>query len=75
MEEKQRIRKVYSKDGRGQKAMCFRIDLENKELLQTVANKGKLVNDLLREYFAASNKDESQHDRDPAGDTSEDTMP
>lgn len=55
--------------------MSFRVDNDMAEALKSIANKGKLINDLLHDYFASRNRDESHDDRDPAGDTAEDTRP
>lgn len=48
-EEKQRrVRKEYAPDGeRGQKAMSFRIDLDNVKWLNQQPNKGRYVNNLI----------------------------
>ena len=49
-EPKERVRKEYSADGtRGQKMMAFRLDLENIEYLNTKANKGRFINNLIAE--------------------------
>lgn len=67
MEDKRRIRKEYKKQaGRTQKVQSYRIDLDIIENLKSVANKGRLINDLLREYFRSRNQDESKKDEDPA---------
>ena len=68
MEEKKRVRKVYSKNGTAQKMMSFKIDIENVEALQTVANKGRLINELIADWLASRKpiKDESMDDEDPA---------
>lgn len=67
MEDKRRIRKEYKKQaGRTQKVQSYRIDLDIIEKLKSVANKGRLINDLLREYFRSRNLDESKKDEDPA---------
>lgn len=53
MEEKaKQIRKSYAKRGAcNSKMMSFRCDGDNLGFLAKVANKGKLINDLLRDYF------------------------
>lgn len=52
MEEKKQQRKTYAKHGnRTSKMMSFRCDGDNLTWLSKVANKGKLINDLLRDYF------------------------
>lgn len=38
-----------------QKMMSFRVDFENWEPLSKVSNKGRLLNDLLKEYFTKVN--------------------
>lgn len=49
--EKQQ-RRAYAKHGsRTSKMMSFRCDGDNLGLLAQVANKGKLINELLRDYF------------------------
>lgn len=48
--EKKRIRKADIKKGeRTQKMMTFRCDLDNVEWLEQVANKGRYINDLIRQ--------------------------
>lgn len=48
------IRKAYHKaDGRTQKMVSFRLDLDLAPLLSKEENKGRLINDLLRTYFEA----------------------
>lgn len=47
-EHKERIRKEYAHaGGRSQKMMAFRLDLENIEYLNTKANKGRFINELI----------------------------
>lgn len=47
-EPKERIRKEYAHaGGRSQKMMAFRLDLENIEYLNTKANKGRFINELI----------------------------
>lgn len=47
-ESKERIRKEYAHaGGRSQKMMAFRLDLENIEYLNTKANKGRFINELI----------------------------
>lgn len=47
-EPKERIRKEYAHaGGRSQKMMAFRLDLENIEFLNTKANKGRFINELI----------------------------
>lgn len=47
-EKKERTRKEYAKGGSAQKMMTFRLDNELADWLQTIANKGRLINELLR---------------------------
>lgn len=54
MEEKERIRKAGRKAGQTtQKMMAFRVDNEVAEILATVANKGRLLNELVKDWAAA----------------------
>ena len=47
-QEKERTRREYaSKGSRSQKMMAFRLDLENIEYLNTKANKGRFINELI----------------------------
>lgn len=47
-QEKERIRREYaSKGNRSQKMMAFRLDLENIDYLNTKANKGRFINELI----------------------------
>lgn len=46
--EKERTRREYASKGtRSQKMMAFRLDLENIEYLNTKANKGRFINELI----------------------------
>lgn len=45
------VRKGCERGIRTQKMVSFRCDLEVKEQLEGVQNKGRLINDLLREHF------------------------
>lgn len=47
----ERERKPFKWGERTQKMMSFKIDLDLVESLNTVRNKGRLINNLLREYF------------------------
>lgn len=47
----ERERKAYKWGQRTQKMMSFKVDLDLVECLNTVRNKGRLINNLLREYF------------------------
>lgn len=50
MEEKERQRKEYKHGQVTQKMMSFKVDLDLCDWLKTVANKGRLINQLLRQY-------------------------
>lgn len=47
-EKKERTRREYAKGGSAQKMMSFRLDNELSEWLKTIANKGRLINELLK---------------------------
>lgn len=49
--EKVRVRKEYSRHGVSQKMMTFRVDLDVFEMLEHAANKGRLINDAVRELY------------------------
>lgn len=57
--------------------MTFRVDIENWEGLikAQVTNKGRLINELLASWLNSRNIDESDADRDPAGDRTDDVRP
>lgn len=47
-QEKERTRREYASKGtRSQKMMAFRLDLENIDYLNTKANKGRFINELI----------------------------
>lgn len=48
---KQERKKGYKHGTISTKAMTFKIDIENYVYLQKVENKGRLINNLLAEYF------------------------
>ena len=74
--ENQRIKKTYDrKNGRTQRLMSFRIDADVQEMLATVLNKGRTVNEAVRAYIKARNRDESHTDVDPATRQIEDYEP
>lgn len=50
MEEKERQRKEFKHGMITQKMMSFKVDLDLCDWLKTVANKGRLINQLLRQY-------------------------
>ena len=45
------IRKAFEKGVRTQKPMTFRLDSDLETMLKQESNKGRLINDLLREHF------------------------
>ena len=50
LEEKDRVRKEYAPAGtRGQKHIAFRCDFENIEWLYQQPNKGRYINNLIRD--------------------------
>lgn len=58
-EEKQRSRKQDIKRGvRTQKMMSFRCDKDVEEILSSVSNKGRLLNDLVKEWWKCRNRHE-----------------
>lgn len=70
--EKQ-TRKEYARKGeRTQKMMTFRVDADVQEILTNVANKGRLLNDLVKEWWRSRNREEHDHHPDeeqiPASD-------
>lgn len=55
----ERIRKESIKRGtRTQVVMTFRLDADLQEYLQTKANKGRFINDLIRDAKGKEGKDE-----------------
>lgn len=70
-EKKERQRKVFKHGTTTQKLMSFRCDLDVMELLEKVSNKGRTINNAIREYLAARNRDESRQDFHPAGEKEE----
>ena len=67
-EKKERTRREYAKGGSAQKMMSFRLDNELFDWLSTIANKGRLINDLLRKEkercMAAAHRDCADMPRD-----------
>lgn len=45
------IRKAFEKGVRTQKMMTFRLDSDLETMLKQESNKGRIINDLLREHF------------------------
>lgn len=72
-EEPKQERKNYAKRGeREQKMMSFRADAEVVGILQRVANKGRLLNDLVKEWNRSRNR--LEHDDGPASNEIEEYM-
>ena len=65
MEQKERLRKVYAKNGSAQKMMTFRADVDVVAILANVANKGRLLNNLVKEWAAAHRPFVVEHDDPP----------
>ena len=65
MEQKERLRKVYAKNGSAQKMMTFRADVDVVAILANVANKGRLLNNLVKEWAAAHRPLAVDHDDPP----------
>lgn len=73
--EKQQ-RKKYAKDGESrQKMMSFRLDYESRLILEQVANKGRLINDLIKEWGRRHQPIEKQWETDPRENDIEDWQP
>ena len=60
-EEKERLRKSKKMGVRTQKMLAFRADIEVLEMLADVPNKGRLLNDLVKEWWKSKNKREKDH--------------
>lgn len=61
-DEKQRSRKQDIKRGvRTQKMMTFRCDNDVTEILSCVSNKGRLLNDLVKEWWKSRNRHEEDY--------------
>ena len=58
MESKERERKAFKWGERTQKMMSFKVDLDLVKHLQGVKNKGRLINNLLRDYFKVNDSGE-----------------
>ena len=71
--ETERQRKSDIKRGvRTQKMMAFRIDADVQTILEKVQNKGRVVNEAVKEWWRSRNREE--HDYEPEEDRLEDTM-
>lgn len=66
-QKKERMRKEYAKNGSAQKMMTFRADVDVVAILANVANKGRLLNNLVKEWAAAHQPMKVEHD-DPTED-------
>ena len=70
-----RIRKDFDhKNGRTQKMMSFRIDLDIAEWLGNVQNKGRYINELIRQAMADTSS-EPRREIDPEATRTEDVEP
>jgi len=57
LKPEERVKKEYTQDGqRGQKMFNFRCDLENIEYLNKQPNKGRFLNELIREQRESENQ-------------------
>lgn len=72
-QEKERLRKVGRKKGQlTQKLMAFRIDKDVQDILEKVQNKGRVVNEAVKEWWRSRNREE--HDYSPEEYRIEDNM-
>lgn len=72
-QEKERLRKVGRKKGQlTQKLMAFRIDEDVQDILEKVQNKGRVVNEAVKEWWRSRNREE--HDYSPEEDRIEDNL-
>ena len=72
-QEKERLRKVGRKKGQlTQKLMAFRIDEDVQDILEKVQNKGRVVNEAVKEWWQSRNREE--HDYSPDEDRIEDNL-
>lgn len=70
-----RIRKDFDhKNGRTQKMMSFRIDLDIADWLGNVQNKGRFINELIRQAMADTSS-EPRREIDPETTRTEDVEP
>lgn len=65
MEQKERLRKEYAKNGSAQKMMTFRADVDVVAILANVANKGRLLNNLVKDWASAHRPMAVEHDDPP----------
>ncbi|MER2032578.1 hypothetical protein [Exiguobacterium indicum] len=72
----ERVKKPFKWGERTQKMMSFKVDLDLAERLVEVRNKGRLINNLLREYFEkpANLGKEKEGDIHPDANTIEEYM-
>ena len=72
-EKKERVRKAGIQKGqRTQKMMAFRIDADVQAILEKVQNKGRVVNEAVKEWWRSRNREE--HDYSPEEDRIEDNL-
>lgn len=72
-QEKVRVRKAGIQKGqRTQKMMAFRIDSDVQAILEKVQNKGRVVNEAVKEWWRSRNREE--HDYSPDEDRIEDNL-
>lgn len=72
-QEKERQRKAGRKKGQlTQKLMAFRIDEDVQDILEKVQNKGRVVNEAVKEWWRSRNKEE--HDHSPDEERIEDNL-
>lgn len=78
-QKKERLRKEYAKGGSSQKMMAFRADADVVEILSKVANKGRLINDLVKRWavgrWAASPNQLADPDAPPEENDTHDYEP
>lgn len=67
MENKKRVRKAFKHGTITTKMMSFKVDLDIFEYLKNEKNKGRLINNLLREYYARTNLSVEADARDRIG--------
>lgn len=65
-EKREPLRKARKRGETTQKLMTFRCDLDVAELLEQVSNKGRTINEALKEWFRSRIKDESHEEFDPS---------
>lgn len=72
-EKKDRVRKAGIQKGqRTQKMMAFRIDADVQAILEKCQNKGRVVNEAVKEWWRSRNREE--HDYSPEEERIEDNL-